>query len=131
MTRDIRIACLADFSYHVPNGVWIPGQPVTTAKIISSLKRQGLKSGVSDLVIALPLGSYHGAYLELKRGAKEVGATNEDQKAWLNRMRDVGYYAGVAASVEEGIAHIQRYVGRMPAPPLPWDRGDSAPYGIV
>lgn len=87
---------------------------------MASLKKQGLKNGVSDIVIALPLHGYSGAYLELKRGKKEVRDIGDAQKAWLTRMGDVGYYAAIAAGIDEAIEHVTRYVRGVQAPPLPW-----------
>lgn len=112
---------LADFCYHVPNGIWLPGAtPAMIGKLMSSLKRQGFRNGVSDIVIALPMGQYHGAYLELKRGEKEVRAMADDQRHWLERMARVGYYAGVASCFEEAVDHMHRYVRKQPMPALPW-----------
>lgn len=111
---------LSDFCYHVPNGIWVAGQPGITARIVASLKKQGMKKGVSDIVIALPVDPYHGAYLELKRGPREVTAMGDEQKAWLTRMRDVGYYAAVAAGLEDAILHVRQYISGVKAPALPW-----------
>lgn len=87
---------------------------------MASLKKQGLRPGVSDIVIAYPVTPYHGAYLELKRGPREVTAMGDEQKLWLTRMRDVGYYAAVAAGLEDAILHVRQYISGVKAGPFPW-----------
>jgi hypothetical protein len=91
---------VGDFAYHVPNGVWIPGSPAMTARIMQSLKAQGLKPGVSDIVIPLRTKLGHpGAYIELKR--EKGSKTSEEQLWWLQLMEAQGYFAGLARGIAE------------------------------
>lgn len=113
----LRPRTLADFSYHVPNGIWVPGNPAATARIISSLKAKGFRNGVSDIVIALPIGKFHGAYIELKRDTKSV--RRPDQIQWLTLMRSVGYYAALAFGLDEAITRVQEFLLGKDPPPLP------------
>lgn len=88
---------LRDYAYAVPNGIFVPGSPQRTARIIAAMKRQGLTSGVSDVVIALPRGPHHGAYIELKRiGENPTGG----QISWLTLVANVGYFAACARGLE-------------------------------
>jgi hypothetical protein len=48
-------AVLQDFSYMVPNGTQLAGGRTRRAQYMSSLKAQGFRPGVSDIVIAYPL----------------------------------------------------------------------------
>ena len=114
-------ACLADYSYHVPNGVYIPGDAKRSAIIISKLKKQGFKKGVSDIVISFPLHGYHGAYIELKKDKK--APVTDEQKRWLERMQDVGYYTVLAVGLDAAIKCVQDYVAGKPAKKLPWIKG--------
>lgn len=91
---------LRDFAFAVPNGIYVPGDSGRTARIIASMKRQGMKDGVSDIVIAFPFGMYHGAFLELK---SESGKPTVAQSAWIELMESAGYYARIAF----GFAGIQ------------------------
>jgi hypothetical protein len=97
---------LGDYAYSVPNGVFIPGDPKRSAIIMAALKKQGLKTGVSDVVIAWPVYPFHGAYIELKRGKEKP--TDEQQK-WLDRMNDAGYYGVCAHGLDDAIRHTEIY----------------------
>jgi hypothetical protein len=99
---------LQDYSYAVPNGVWIPGDPKRSARLINSMKAQGFRPGVSDIVIALPRHGFHGAYLELKRDLKSP--TSDEQLEWVRRMSRVGYFAEIAHGSADAMAAVQRYL---------------------
>jgi hypothetical protein len=97
---------LGEYGFSVPNGVFIPGDPKRTAMIMASLKRTGLKAGVSDVVLAWPVFPFHGAYLELKRGNEKPTAA---QQGWLDLMQDAGYYAACAHGLDDAIRHTEIY----------------------
>jgi hypothetical protein len=109
---------LSDLSFHPPNGVWIPGDPRASAKIINSLRGQGFKTGVSDLVIAYPLHGWHGAFIELKKDKKS--RIEDDQKVWLKRMRACGYFTELCIGLDAGIEAIQRYLAGHKPLGFPW-----------
>lgn len=71
------------------------------------LKRTGVQPGVPDICIPLACGPYHGLYIELKRvkGSK----VSEAQHYWLGSLRDLGYYAEVAAGFEEAKEMVLHY----------------------
>lgn len=77
---------LKDFLFAVPNG----GN--RNSKEAAKLKREGVKAGVSDLVLAIPLNGRHGLFMELKQPpaikAVSIPAT---QKEFGERMKSVGY----------------------------------------
>jgi hypothetical protein len=98
---------LGDYAFSVPNGVFIPGDPKRSAMIMAKLKREGLKNGVSDVVIAWPVHPFHGAYIELKRDATET--MTDAQEAWLNLMADAGYYAVCGYGLDDAIAKTECY----------------------
>lgn len=80
---------LKDFLFAVPNG----GN--RNAKEAARLKREGVKAGVSDLVLAIPRFGFHGLFLELKqppaiKGGKAV-LIPANQKEFGKRMSSVGY----------------------------------------
>ena len=66
-----------DHTYHVPNG----GQ--RSKATAAALKGQGVKAGVSDLVVALARGGYHGLYLEFKATPPDHAALADSQREWL------------------------------------------------
>jgi hypothetical protein len=73
-----------------------------------NLKKQGVKSGVSDMFLAYPNKTYHGLWLELKRDAKsKVSAA---QKEWIELMQSVGYSADVAYGFDDAIRKLINYI---------------------
>jgi hypothetical protein len=81
-----------------------------TANIVRgvSSKKQGLRKGVSDYLLAYPVGKKHGLWIELKR---QTGSRiSPEQLIWLERMRDVGYEAGIAYGWEHAVRLIYEYL---------------------
>lgn len=68
----------------------------------------GVKAGVSDYILPLPRGRYHGMFLELKRD--RTGRLTPEQKIWLEKMRITGYHAVVAYGAEEAIQYFKEYL---------------------
>lgn len=95
-------------TYAVPNGGSRHG--LEAAK----MKQQGVRSGVSDLVVALPRGGYHGLYLELKATPPRDAELAESQREWLAKMQACGYCAKLARGIEEAQAVIREYMGMSP-----------------
>ncbi|MDH2299812.1 VRR-NUC domain-containing protein [Cobetia sp. 29-18-1] len=94
---------LEDVTYHVPNG----GQ--RNKKTAADLKAQGVRAGVSDLVIASARGGWHGLYLEFKAAPPHDAALAGSQREWLARMEARGYLAVLAKGVEEAKAVLIAY----------------------
>ena len=92
---------LADL-FHIPNGGW--RAPATAAK----LKAQGVKPGVSDLMLPVARGGYHGLWIELKR--RKGGKVSPHQSDWITEMRFQGYRAEVCHGSEEACDLIYRYL---------------------
>ncbi len=122
---------LQDFAYMVPNGTNLAGTGKRRAIQMANLKSQGLRTGVSDLVIAYPtyqegyhgMGGgadatgYFGAYIEMKRvreayngPAAIKSAVRPEQVKWLMRMASVGYWVGLAYGAEEFKTLIGMYL---------------------
>lgn len=96
---------LIDFTYMVPNGIKLGFE---AGRYMNFLKAQGLKSGVSDIVIALPVGPYHGAYMEFKRDDKSP--VSDNQQEWLDLMASVGYYSGVVRGFDAAVKFTMEYL---------------------
>jgi hypothetical protein len=94
----------ADRIYHIPNG----GKRSKTEAL--RLKAEGVKPGVSDLCLPVPMNGYHGMYIEMKRPDHKNKPT-EDQRDWLDYFNRVGYKAVVCYGYEEAVTEIQRYYG--------------------
>ena len=124
---------LQTYSYMVPNGVQLSGAGTRRAIYMKSLKAQGFKPGVSDLVIAYPTfdvdfgGDYHGAfgaYIEMKRVPQAYAgpaairaALRKEQKEWLELMDSVGYWVAVAYGTDDFKRLVRLYLaGESPRP---------------
>ena len=91
-------------TYHVPNG----GQ--RNKKTGSDLKAQGVKAGVSDLVVMEARGGLHGLYLEFKATPPRHSAIASTQRDWLALADDRGYGAVLARGLEEARAVLRAYM---------------------
>lgn len=88
--------------YAIPNG----GKRFMAEAV--KFKRCGVISGVPDLCVPIPSGSYHGLYIELKR--QKGGVLSITQREWLHFLREKGYYAEVAHGCAEAIEIITHYL---------------------
>ena len=55
-----------------------------------NLKRQGVKRGVPDIMLAVPISQYHGLFIEMKFGKNK--ASNEQVK-FIEQLNKNGYIA--------------------------------------
>jgi len=101
--RGEAVGALYDVTYHVPNG----GQ--RNKKTAADLKRQGVKAGVSDLVVMEGRGGWLGLYLEFKATPPNHAATAASQKEWLEKADHRGYCAVLARGLEEAKAVLREY----------------------
>lgn len=74
------------------------------------LKKAGFKSGVSDLTICVPRGTYHGMFLEMKDVGKTWADVTKAQREHLELMEEMGYYTGWAAGADIAIKMIKGYM---------------------
>lgn len=126
VATDVSRRPLQDFAYMVPNGTQLGGTRVRRAQYMASLKAQGFRNGVSDLVIAYPVGDFHGAYVEMKRARAAyptpsalAGAATKDQKDWLRLMASVGYWTCIAFGATEFTEVVNSYLRGEPPLALP------------
>jgi hypothetical protein len=94
--------------FAIPNGG--ARSPITG----SMLKAEGVKAGVPDIFLPLPVGRFHGLFLEMKT---PTGRLSPKQREWQMRLRNRGYAAVTAYGLEEGIDILTRYLAdRLEAP---------------
>lgn len=62
------------------------------------LKAEGVRKGVPDIFCAMPQGSFHGLYIEMKSAE---GRVSEEQETWLKESRELGYAGAVCWSADE------------------------------
>lgn len=88
--------------FAIPNGS--DKSPAQAAKF----KREGLRPGVPDLLLALPRNGKAGLFIEMKRiGGRVKPGSEQDQ--YIQLLRAVGYEAVECAGADEAIAVIERY----------------------
>ncbi len=92
---------IGDYLIAIPNG----GRRGEVEAAI--LKAEGVKAGVSDLFLAIPMGAFHGLWIEMKIKPNKV---TDSQVAWITRMASVGYAAIVCWSCDEAREAIISYL---------------------
>lgn len=95
-----------DLLHAIPNG------GARSVSVAASLKAEGVKSGVPDLCLPVPLGVFAGLYLELKVpkhfGTKN-GGRSDNQIKWQKRLRTKHYAVVTAYGWEAAVRAIQDY----------------------
>jgi hypothetical protein len=72
------------------------------------MKAEGVKAGVPDVFLAVPIGPYHGLFGEMKFGK---GQLRKEQREWLDHLDRQGYKTGVWYSWLEAARAICDYLG--------------------
>lgn len=125
---------LQDYCYMVPNGTQLGGSRKRRGQYMASLKAQGFRPGVSDIVIAYPtmdvdmggdISGHHGAYIELKRDRESYGgpaavasAVRKEQLEWLRLMYTAGYFVYVAYGFDDFKRGVEIYLAGETPPEL-------------
>lgn len=71
-------------------------------------RAEGRKSGVPDIFLPVPRGGYHGLFVEMKFGKNKP---TENQRWWIENLRDQGYMVKVCYSFAEAKEVILEYLG--------------------
>jgi len=100
--NETKYPCLK-WIFAVPNGAHMKS-PRTAAK----MKREGMKNGISDLMLPYPSKGYHGLFIEMKFGKNKL---SKDQKEFLQYAESVGYLTAVCYNDLEAIAVLTEYLG--------------------
>lgn len=87
--------------FHVPNGGRRDGREA------ASLKKQGVKAGVPDLILPSAHGGYCGLFIELKVGKNK---TTEKQNKWIEKLKKQGYFVSVCYGWREASDVISSYL---------------------
>lgn len=89
--------------FAIPNGGY---RPISVA---ISMKETGTKSGVPDIFLPVPMWSFHGLFIEMKR--VKGGAVSVNQKEWITGLRENGYRVEVCKGFEAARDTILEYLG--------------------
>ena len=71
------------------------------------MKREGVLAGVSDIMLPVSRGGYHGLYVELK---VKGNTTSPSQKWWIEQVTKQGYLAKVCFGWVEAKKVIEGYL---------------------
>ena len=89
--------------YAIPNG----GQ--RNFKVASQLKAEGVRAGVLDVCLPVPIAGFHGLYLELKVG---VNKPTKEQYWYIDELRKQGYAADWVIGWEVARDRILAYLNQ-------------------
>ena len=90
------------------NGIFIPGPRQIVYRIISHMKQEGMKKGVSDLCLPVARHGYHGLYLELKRD--ESSKIQPEQLKFLDFLAAQGYYGQICIGYKDTTETLEWYL---------------------
>lgn len=107
---------LKDIFFHIPNGgsrsrktvVSKTGKSSTYSPEGVTFKKMGVRAGVFDFFIPLPILKYHGLFVELK--SKNASKVSSAQLIWKDIMRNKGYAAEICYGADEAIKVINCYM---------------------
>lgn len=85
----------------IPSGDW------RGFAVGKKLKAEGVVPGVPDLCLPVPVGDYHGLYLELKRKGK---SPSEEQWKFMINLYALGYCVHVTNHLEVALEIIEDYL---------------------
>lgn len=74
------------------------------------LREQGVRAGVSDLLLPVARGGYHGLWVEFKASAPYTARTTPAQLEWLELMNEQGYLAKLCIGLDEAFETIESYL---------------------
>lgn len=102
--------------FAVPNGTFygnemttIRGKPVPRRLLQAQrMRREGLKTGVPDMILPIPRKPYHALFIELK---VKPNKPSEEQMAWLNFLNAQNYRAEWCYGQDRAKEIICEYLG--------------------
>jgi hypothetical protein len=94
--------CPEELLFAIPNG---GARHIATAV---RMKKEGVRCGVPDLMLAAPSKGSYGLFIELKAG--KTGRVSEAQERMINLLNAHGYRADVCRSFDQTINTITDYL---------------------
>jgi hypothetical protein len=93
--------------YRIPLAWAIPNGGKRHPAVGRKLREEGVRPGVPDVFIAIPVPDYSGLFLEFK---SRRGAVTAEQKNLHQYLRNMGYAVEVVRSVDEAITITENYL---------------------
>ena len=98
----------------IPNGGKRPSKTVVTKYAIktyspegSKLKKEGVKAGVSDIIMFIARNGYHALHIEMK---VEKGVQSKSQIKWQELIQEQGYKYVICRSIDEFMYEVKSYL---------------------
>ena len=96
--------------YAVPNGSFLAGDKMNRVRQMARLKKEGLQTGVPDLVVLLPTKAL---YIEMKRISGS--SASSEQKVWQDILNSFSYCeARICKGAKEAILFIEENLTHSP-----------------
>ncbi|KVP75607.1 hypothetical protein WJ96_07325 [Burkholderia ubonensis] len=81
------------------------------------LKEQGVRAGVSDLMLPVARGGFFGLWIEFKAAPPNDAAVSDKQQEWVELMQAQGYSAHVCLGVDAAMKVLAEYLALPPTKP--------------
>lgn len=91
------------FLFHVPN------ESVGGYGWMVRNRQMGMRKGVPDLMLPIPMHGYHGLFVEMKA---KGGRLSQEQKNWIKALNTFGYKAVCCTGWEAARDEIERYMSK-------------------
>lgn len=98
----------AKVAFHVPNG----GHRLKS--VAAKLKAQGVKAGVSDILLMMARGGYFGLIIEFKATPPNDAPVSPSQHAFQVATEQQGYLSIVCRGIKEAMDVINGYMAMAP-----------------
>lgn len=86
----------------------VPNAAKRSPKLASMLKAEGMRSGIPDLILAVPRGEFHGLFIEMKKA--KGGRPSLNQITSLGAFFRQGYAVRICHGFEAARSVIERYM---------------------
>jgi hypothetical protein len=99
-----------DLFFSVPNGMWAGGQ--NKWALINKFKKEGMKTGVADVLYLQPRGDYSCLAIEMKATDQRnnADAVSPEQSRFLASINAAGGWGEVCYGAEEAIRIFETYM---------------------
>jgi len=99
----------AQYLFAIPNGTHIRSHQGR-----AKAKRDGLRSGVPDLMLPVARHGFNGLFIELKKpktAKSPAGKASNEQMKWIDDLTNQGYLAVICVGWEAAKVTIEGYLG--------------------
>lgn len=86
----------------------IPNGGMRSKATAGRLKAEGVRAGVPDLFLPVPVGKWHGLWVEMK--VRKGGRILPEQANWIAWLRAMGYRVEVCPGADSAVRAISRYL---------------------